>query len=61
MTKLEVFMLFELINKATFLVNEESGVPMDWFDEVVDQCSELTEKEKHFLKFGEGSSIGVKI
>lgn len=61
MTKLEIFMLYELINKASFIVNEEPGITMNWFDELVEQSSELTEKEKFALRFTDRSLIGVKI
>lgn len=57
MTKLEIFMLYELINKAAVAFDIET--PMCWFDEVVGKSSELTDNEIHFLIIGEGSLIDV--
>lgn len=53
MTKLEIVMLYELLMKASMNVE----VPMSWFDDVVSECSELTEKEKLVLMNADGSLL----
>ena len=56
MTRLEIFILSELLYKASMSFSEnESGIPMDWFDKVVNGCSELTHEEKTCLLFKDGS------
>jgi len=60
MTKLEIFMLYELINKAAVEFNIEiPEIPMFWFDELIGKSSELTDDEKCFLIVGDGSLIDV--
>lgn len=50
MTKAEIFMLDQLLTKATYTV--EDGIVLNWFDEIVEASNVLTEDEKLRLTLG---------
>lgn len=57
MSRLEIFMLYELMNKASMLVE----VPQLWFEEMIMECEDLTPEDREFFLTGEGTSIGRKL